>query len=152
MSRFVCLCASVLAVLLTSCSQLRAVPISPTPSPLPAPKPESFPSPQATRVSPVTGSGDLTAADTAVRAAISDAASRLKVASDTIQVVSVSATDWSDTSLGCPQPGMAYIQILMKGHRIQLKAGDRVYVYHSGERQAPFLCENPTGPASVEPR
>ena len=141
MSRFVYLCASVLVVLLTSCSQLRAVPISPTLSPLPAPKPESLPSLLATRVSPVTGAGELAGADAAVRAAISDAASRLKVASDTIQVVSVSATDWSDTSLGCPQPGMFYAQVIVQGYTIVLSAGQARVEYHADKRGRVVMCK-----------
>jgi len=135
MSRFAYLCASVLVVVLTSCSQLRAVPVSPTPSPLPAPKPESLPSP------PATGSGDLAAADAAVRAAISDAASRLKVASDTIQVVSVSATDWSDTSLGCPQPGMFYAQVIVQGYTIVLSSGQARIEYHADKRGRVVTCK-----------
>ena len=141
MSRFVYLCASVLVVLLTSCSQLRAVPISPTPSPLPAPKPESLPSPPATGASPAAGSADQAAADAAIRAAISDAASRLKVASDTIQVVSVSATDWSDTSLGCPQPGMFYAQVIVQGYTIVLSAGQARVEYHADKRGRVVTCK-----------
>jgi hypothetical protein len=141
MSRFVYLCASVLVVVLTSCSQLRAVPIVPTPSPLPAPKPESLPSPPATGVAPATGSGDLAAADAAVRAAISDAASRLKVAADAIKVVSVSATDWSDTSLGCPQPGMFYAQVIVQGYTIVLSAGPSRIEYHADRRGRIVTCK-----------
>jgi len=141
MSRFVYLCTSVLAVLLTSCSQLRAVPVSPTLSPLPTSKPESHPLLQVTSVSPVTGPSELAGADAAVRAAISDAASRLKVASDTIQVVSVSATDWSDTSLGCPQPGMFYAQVIVQGYTIMLSAGQARIEYHADKRGRVVACK-----------
>lgn len=141
MSRFVYLCASVLAVVLTSCSQLRAVPIGPTPSPSPAPKPASLPSLLATRVSPATGAGDLAGAEAAIRAAISDAASRLKVASDTIQVASVKATDWPDTSLGCPQPGMFYAQVIVQGYTIVLSAGQTQIEYHADKRGRVVTCK-----------
>ena len=98
---------------------------------------------------PASQPGSVTAL---VEQAVADLASRLNVPASQIEVVSSEAVIWPDGSLGCPQPGMAYIQILLKGHRIRLKAGDRLYEYHGGERQAPFLCENPTGPASVEPQ
>jgi hypothetical protein len=141
MSRFVYLCTSVLAVLLTSCSQLRAVPVSPMLSPVPTSKPEGHPLLQVTGVSPVTGPSELAGADAAVRAAISDAASRLKVASDMIQVISVSATDWSDTSLGCPQPGMFYAQVIVQGYTIMLSAGQARIEYHADKRGRVVTCK-----------
>ncbi len=82
-----------------------------------------------------------------VSAAITDLAGRLGVAPAEIEVVSVEAVVWPDGSLGCPQPGMLYPQVLQEGMRIRLSAAGVLYQYHSGERRAPFLCENPTEPA-----
>jgi hypothetical protein len=60
-----------------------------------------------------------------------------------IWVLEARAVTWPDGSLGCPQPGMAYIQVLVDGALVRLLVGDRAYEYHSGGSRAPFLCENP---------
>lgn len=82
-----------------------------------------------------------------VSAAIADLTERLGVTPAQIEVVSVEAVVWPDGSLGCPQPGMLYPQVLQDGMRIRLAVAGVIYQYHSGERRAPFLCENPAEPA-----
>jgi hypothetical protein len=72
-----------------------------------------------------------------------DLADRVGVPVDQITVVSSEEVTWPDSSLGCPEPGMMYAQVLTAGTRIVLSAGGRQYSYHSSSRRAPFLCENP---------
>ncbi len=79
--------------------------------------------------------------DPIVQQAIADLAARLNIAPDAITVLSVEAVTWPDSSLGCPQPGMAYLQVLVEGLRIRLSAEGALYEYHSGENIAPFLCQ-----------
>ena len=82
-----------------------------------------------------------------VRGARTDLATRLGVTEDTIGVRSAQAVTWSDASLGCPQPGMAYAQVPEDGTFIELEHAGTVYPYHSGgSRAEPFLCEQ------VEPK
>ena len=139
MSRLVAVvCAGVSVLLLAGCG-LSATPVPPTLSPLPTPKIESR-SPLPTVVSPVTGPNVLGGADTAVRAAVNDLATRLKVAPETVQVVSVSAADWSDTSLGCPQPGMFYAQVIVQGYKIVLSAGGAQTEYHTDQKGRVVTC------------
>ncbi|HEY3005474.1 MAG TPA: hypothetical protein VGJ44_24220 [Kribbellaceae bacterium] len=75
--------------------------------------------------------------------AVADLARRLGVGSDAISVVSVEEVTWPDGSLGCPEPGMAYTQMLEDGQRIVLEHGGTSYEYHSGGHGEPFLCEHP---------
>ena len=82
-------------------------------------------------------------ADTAVRAALQDVAARLQVQSNAVQVISVSATDWPDTSLGCPQPGMFYAQMIVQGYTITLAAGDQRVEYHADKKGRVVTCRNP---------
>ena len=82
-----------------------------------------------------------TEADISVRAAVNDLASRRKLAPDSVQVVSVMAEDWRDTSLGCPQPGMYYAQIIVQGYRIVLSAGGQQVEYHSDRRGRVVTCQ-----------
>jgi hypothetical protein len=74
-----------------------------------------------------------------------DLAQRLSVGVDDIEVVTVEAVEWPDGSFGCPQPGMAYAQVIQEGLQILLRYGGRDYDYHSGGAQKPFLCENQVG-------
>ncbi|MBB5840335.1 hypothetical protein [Kribbella italica] len=73
----------------------------------------------------------------------SDLAERAGVTVDEITLVSSEEVTWPDSSLGCPQPGMMYAQVLTSGSRIILSAGGRTYEYHSGGQRPPFLCETP---------
>lgn len=72
--------------------------------------------------------------------AIADLAARLNIAEKEIEVVRMQEVDWPDGSLGCPQPGRRYMQVVMNGTFIQLRVGDRTYNYHSANAQPPFLC------------
>jgi hypothetical protein len=82
-------------------------------------------------------------ANPVVKQAVEDLAGRLALSPDQITLVSAEAVVWPDAGLGCPQPGMAYIQIMQDGMKIILSAGGQEYHYHSGEGRPPFLCENP---------
>jgi hypothetical protein len=75
--------------------------------------------------------------------AVNDLAQRLNIDPAAISVVRVEEVDWPDSSLGCPRPGMNYLQVLTNGTFIQLSAGGRLYNYHSGRGRRPFLCTSP---------
>ena len=77
-----------------------------------------------------------------------DLAQRLNISTAEIELLSFEAKVWSDSSLGCPQPGMRYLQVLSEGYLIRLSAGDQTYNYHGGGNRAPFLCQQP-GPKTV---
>ena len=75
--------------------------------------------------------------------AVADLAQRLSIAADQIDVIEVKAIVWPDGGLGCPEPGVAYIQVQQEGLLIRFRAGERLYNYHSGGGRPPFLCEQP---------
>ncbi|HEU4916709.1 MAG TPA: hypothetical protein VFV13_09115 [Acidimicrobiia bacterium] len=75
-----------------------------------------------------------------VAPAIDDLAQRLGSSSDAIEVVSAEEVTWPDGSLGCPEPGMSYTQALVDGSKVVLRHEDRVFVYHAGDDDQPFLC------------
>jgi hypothetical protein len=83
--------------------------------------------------------------------AVDDLAERLTIDKDQIEVVEVRTIVWPDGSLGCPEPDVAYIQVQREGLLIRLRAGQRVYRYHSGAGQPPFLCEHPEVPQDIPP-
>jgi hypothetical protein len=53
-----------------------------------------------------------------------------------IKIASSEAVEWSDASLGCPEPDMSYVQVITPGYRIVLQAGDKLYEYHTGAGDA----------------
>lgn len=93
------------------------------------------PSPARIQVAPPAG------ADQAVRLAREDLARRLVLAAEAIQVVSAERVEWSDASLGCPQPGMMYAQVITPGYLVILEAGGKRYEYHTDEGRFVVLCE-----------
>lgn len=86
-----------------------------------------------------------------------DLAQRISVPIEQISVLEAKAVVWPDASLGCPKPGMSYIQVLQEGALLRLLVGPFQYEYHSGEDQSPFLCDQfspgskTTEPVGVEP-
>lgn len=74
-----------------------------------------------------------------------DLAARLGVPAAEIQVVEARAVTWPDSSLGCPEPGRMYLQVLTPGYRIVLEVRGQRYAYHAGRQGPPFLC--PSGRA-----
>lgn len=89
-----------------------------------------------------------------INKAIADLAQRLSISETQIKLLDYTAVVWSDSSLGCPQPGMAYIQVPEDGLLIRLQVGDQIYLYHSGGFRDPFLCEqvykDPNSPPKID--
>jgi hypothetical protein len=86
-----------------------------------------------------------------VTLAKTDLASRLNVSAGEIELVSFESITWPDGGLGCPQPGIAYIQVQVEGYRILLSHKGAAYPYHGGGRRGPFLCENESYPPGKTP-
>jgi hypothetical protein len=71
-----------------------------------------------------------------------DLAGRLGIDAGEIALISAELVEWSDASLGCPQPGMVYAQVPTDGSLIVLSHGGAEYPYHTGGSvYVPFLCE-----------
>ena len=81
-------------------------------------------------------------------AALADAVRQTGVDRSKLSIVRAEMVTWRDGSLGCPQPGMQYMQALVPGFRVQIQAGDKVLDYHASLRGSLALC--PAGRA-VEP-
>jgi hypothetical protein len=79
-----------------------------------------------------------------VAKATEDLAARLGIFADDIELLAAVLVTWPDSSLGCPEPGMVYAQLIQDGSVIELGANDRVYRYHTGgSTLEPFLCDQP---------
>ena len=72
--------------------------------------------------------------------AVADLARQLGIAAEAITVRSVEAVEWPDASLGCPEPGMMYAQVITPGYRIMLEANGQFYEYHAGRKGTIVRC------------
>jgi len=72
---------------------------------------------------------------------VADLAGRLNVPKEQIIVRQVLEKEWNDSSLGCPQPGYAYLTVITPGYQILLEAGGTQYDYHTDLRTNFVLCE-----------
>ena len=70
-----------------------------------------------------------------------DLASALNVEMAEIMMAEAQATEWHDTSLGCPEPGKMYAQVITPGYRLTLAVDGRLYVYHTDEGHQAIRCE-----------
>lgn len=66
-----------------------------------------------------------------VNAALADASTRLGLPRASLQVERVEQKDWSDASLGCPEPGRLYAQVITPGYLIVVSGGGRSVEYHA---------------------
>ncbi len=64
--------------------------------------------------------------------AIADLMQATDAAADEITVVSTEEVEWSDSSLGCPEPDTMYAQVITPGYVIVLESGGHTYEYHAG--------------------
>jgi len=72
--------------------------------------------------------------DAVVQAAKKDLAHRLNVRQESIELAGpIEEVTWPNSSLGCPEPGMNYAQVLTPGYRIKLQSGGKVFEYHTGK-------------------
>lgn len=59
---------------------------------------------------------------------------------DLIEVIEVVPMQWSDSSLGCPEEGKAYLEVITPGYRINLKAENTTFIYHTDLEKNVVLC------------
>lgn len=69
---------------------------------------------------------------------------------------SVEAHTWPDSSLGCPQPGMSYMQVVTEGYIVRLEADGKVHEVHVAganavtcDRQVSGVLRRPGSPTRV---
>ena len=80
-----------------------------------------------------------------------DLAQRLSILVNQIELIQAEAVTWPNASLGCPQPGMAYADVLTPGYIILLEANDKEYEYHTSRGTEIIYCENPNPPVPGTP-
>ena len=69
-----------------------------------------------------------------VERAVYQLARELGIDYSMIRVISFEKTTWPDSSLGCPQPGEVYLQVLTAGYLIRLSVNELDFELHTGDR------------------
>ncbi len=64
----------------------------------------------------------------------------LKIDTSQIVTAEVEPVIWPDASLGCPKPGVNYIQVLTPGFLVRLEVDEQQYLYHTDEISTAILC------------
>ncbi len=129
MRRALALALASIALMLAACGP-STTPPTPTPTPL------------AAAIPPASGATLVVPPESAalVDAALDDAASHLNVSRDTLRVDQVESRDWPDASLGCPQPGQLYSQVVTPGYLVMIASGGHQLEYHTDSRSRVMLC------------
>ena len=79
-------------------------------------------------------------------------AGALHVSPDEVTVLSVQKVTWSDASLGCPEPGMMYAQVLTPGYLVATQVNGATQNVHMNEKGQGTVCppERARPPAQTE--
>lgn len=75
-----------------------------------------------------------------IRLAKESLAKKFKFNEDQIHVASIQAMDWPDASIGCPQAGMVYAEVVTPGYQILFEANGQSYSYHTDTENKVVLC------------
>ncbi len=101
-----------------------------------------LPSPSTSPLSPL----PVPPTNPAAAAAIDALSAELDLAPQEIAILSAEEVAWPDTSLGCPQPGMMYSQIVTPGYQFQLQADGVVYNVHTDQTgEQVIICQTASG-------
>lgn len=75
-----------------------------------------------------------------------DLADRLQIPVERISLLEAKAVQWNDSSLGCPEPGQMYLQVITPGYQVLLTAEGQEYDYRAAAQPEHFfLCEGSGG-------
>ncbi|HEV8403510.1 MAG TPA: hypothetical protein VGQ31_10795 [Candidatus Limnocylindrales bacterium] len=94
--------------------------------------PTATPTVGASALTPEDGSqspGTILLPASVIDPVVADIARTAGVPVDQVEVISAQPVTFPDGSLGCPQPGLAYTQVLVDGYQIVARAGDATYDY-----------------------
>lgn len=83
-----------------------------------------------------------------IQAIVADLAAREGVAASDVEVLSTESVDWPDASLGCPEAGTSYIQVVTPGHRIILGIGEATFDYRATVDGRFRICQTPLAGSS----
>ena len=122
-----------------------AAPVRPSPeSALPEPDASPLPQPGMSPISPLP-----VPPTPALTAAVAHLAAELDISPEEVNALSSEPVEWPDASLGCPQPGMMYAQVVTPGYLFLLEAAGEQYEVHTDlAGQSVVVCQPDSGDLS----
>ncbi len=82
--------------------------------------------------------------------AIDTLAAKLKIPREQIEVDTVRAMEWRDSSIGCPKPGVAYLDVITPGYKVTLRVGKAIHVVHEAGNRA-LVCRQDKALGGITP-
>lgn len=134
-----------LALILAACMPPLLVPPG-TPSPEPGPPREVTPVPTEPSDTPTLPMSEVP--DEILKLAYAELSTRLGVKWTDITLVSGEQVDFPDSCLGINTPGMACLDVITPGYRIQLQSGSAVYTYHTDLAGSRVILAGSAGPST----
>jgi protein-disulfide isomerase len=84
---------------------------------------------------------DLTNLNSLYALAVSDLSKNDEtITTENIKLETYEAVEWSDSSLGCPEDGKFYSQVITSGYRLTLSANGKSYIYHTNLNDTVVNC------------
>ncbi len=115
--------------------------IEPTPEP---PAQTASPAPADETAPPDTSDGDTDGGQGQLEEQVKQQlAAEIEQPANTLVLESREPVEWSDGSLGCPEPGMMYTQAIVPGYKLTFSDGSRTYEVHTDEDGSRAIwCDN----------
>ncbi|MCY4625470.1 MAG: hypothetical protein OXC99_10795 [Chloroflexi bacterium] len=96
--------------------------------------------------------GDAGAPEPVAAAALAVLAESVGAAETGVSLDSATPEQWSDASLGCPQEGFGYAQVVTLGYRLLFSYEGAVYAVHTNvDGSHAVVCEDTEGPQADTP-
>lgn len=110
----------------------RSKPLTPTSQPAGIPSPPAQATPVATASTQLSASVEL---------ARQDLAKNLNIDPSQISVLKIEKISWNDGSLGCPEEGKVYIQVIIPGYKVIFAYNQKVFEYHTDGNNRFVTCQ-----------
>lgn len=81
--------------------------------------------------------------------AVQTLAEDMNIPISSIEVDTVRTIEWRDGSIGCPEPGQAYAQVITPGHKITLRVGDQLHFVHEANGRAAVCRRSKVDPGQL---
>ena len=129
-----------LVLLLTACGGAATAPASSTQSPAAT---ATTPAATTAPAAPAAPAGTAIAPGSPEASALEGLARNTGLDAGTLVLIAKEVQEWSDGSLGCPEPGMMYTQALVSGYKLTFSDGTNTYDVHTDEAGSrAVLCQN----------
>jgi hypothetical protein len=87
----------------------------------------------------------------AFQAVSTDLEKRSNLPASNFQITSYAMQTFPNSALGCPDPGLNYLQVLTPGYRIQVEAGGKTYDYRTNLAGTHVILCGPNGRPAPTP-